>query len=286
MRFAGDLDRRVNIDIAGRGIGHLYAAARDRQGGPPALAAAELPAAVPRGATVLLMTGSAPRAWVSTAVAERDGPAGVAALARALSLGRAAIPVVVLEQELFAPVGGILIAGGLALVSLEEARRAAQRGGRLSVAVLLPYPAEDDAGRAAVAAGRALLPPRMCWSLPPCPTGPAMPWWQRSRPSRVSPTLLHAPDQEAFLPRRGVELGLINSPQGRVDPHVDAIHLSTHLAVVELPRELTRRAMAACAALGGIFPCVVRNPPYRARRPARPVLGYFPIEQRPALSEH
>lgn len=58
-----------------------------------------------------------------------------------------------------------------------------------------------------------------------------------------NPDLLHTPADEERLLRGGVGLGLINSPQGRVDPHVDAIPLSTHLAIVELLRELAVRGM-------------------------------------------
>jgi len=53
--------------------------------------------------------------------------------------------------------------------------------------------------------------------------------------------LLHTSGQEELLLRRGVELGLINSPGGRVDPNVDGIPLECHKAVVELLRELAVR---------------------------------------------
>jgi len=56
-------------------------------------------------------------------------------------------------------------------------------------------------------------------------------------------TLAHTSEQEEMLLQRGVELGLINSLQGCVDPHVDAIPLSTHKAMVELLRELAVRSM-------------------------------------------
>jgi hypothetical protein len=57
--------------------------------------------------------------------------------------------------------------------------------------------------------------------------------------------LLHTPELEGVLLRRGVEVGLINSVQGRVDPNVDAIRLASHKAVVELLGELARRARGA-----------------------------------------
>jgi D-glutamate cyclase len=46
-----------------------------------------------------------------------------------------------------------------------------------------------------------------------------------------NPDLLHTSEMEAFLQRRGVELGLINSPAGRVDPNVNNLPLATHQAV-------------------------------------------------------
>jgi D-glutamate cyclase len=53
--------------------------------------------------------------------------------------------------------------------------------------------------------------------------------------------LLHTPELEEVLLRRGVEVGLINSTQGRIDPNVDSIPLASHKAVVELLGELARR---------------------------------------------
>ncbi|HEX5506241.1 MAG TPA: glutamate cyclase domain-containing protein, partial [Thermomicrobiales bacterium] len=58
------------------------------------------------------------------------------------------------------------------------------------------------------------------------------------------PDLLHTPEREEALLRRGVELGLINSPAGRVDPDVDAIPLACHVAVTTLLHELGLRLMA------------------------------------------
>jgi D-glutamate cyclase len=50
--------------------------------------------------------------------------------------------------------------------------------------------------------------------------------------------LLHTPEMEERLLLRGVEIGLINSVHGVVDPNVDGIPLSTHKAIVELVREI------------------------------------------------
>ncbi len=149
MALGDRLDRLVNIDIGGRGIERLYEAARAHAGGALAMAAAAKLAAVPEGGVVLLTTGSVSRAWVSAEIGENDGPAGIAAVCRALALARRAIPVVVAEAALLPGIGGILRAAGLSLVTLEQARRTAMPGGRLAVAVLRDFPLEEAAAQAA-----------------------------------------------------------------------------------------------------------------------------------------
>lgn len=57
------------------------------------------------------------------------------------------------------------------------------------------------------------------------------------------PRLLHLPAMEAALLQRGVDLGLINSVDGLVDPHVDGIPLQTHIAVAELISAVVRPAL-------------------------------------------
>lgn len=149
--FEDRIDRLVNIDIGGRGVEALYQAARSKLGRSLVGAAAEALLAVPEGATVLVTTGSVSRAWVSPAIGENDGPAGLAAVTRALSLSRRAIPVLIAENSLLSPIGQILTSAGLSIVTMEEAKRTTQPGGRLAVAVLRDYPLEDAAGLAAAA---------------------------------------------------------------------------------------------------------------------------------------
>ena len=55
--------------------------------------------------------------------------------------------------------------------------------------------------------------------------------------------LLHTTDREETLLRRGVNVGLINSPHGIVDANVDGLPLSTHLAVVDLMTTSVRPAL-------------------------------------------
>jgi D-glutamate cyclase len=93
---------------------------------------------------VALLTGSLARPWVSMTIGETDGPVGTAALARALSYGFNAIPVVVTDSSLLEPIGATLRAAGLAVVTLEQARRATSNRRFCGVAVTLGYPLADD----------------------------------------------------------------------------------------------------------------------------------------------
>ena len=142
------LDRLVNLDIGGRGVEPLYAAARDVLGRSPVGAAADLLVSVPKGGTAVVTTGSVSRAWLSPELGENDGPSGAAAVARALVLARQATPVVILEETLIAPMTAVLRAAGLAVVDLPTARQAGADGS-MACAVVLPYPVEDAAGAAA-----------------------------------------------------------------------------------------------------------------------------------------
>lgn len=55
---------------------------------------------------------------------------------------------------------------------------------------------------------------------------------------------MHTAEFEERLLRRGVDVGLINSPRGTVDPNVDAISLDTHKAMVTLIGEMAERMMS------------------------------------------
>jgi D-glutamate cyclase len=323
------MDRLVNIDFGGRGIEGLYEAAREKIGKPLVLAAAEKLAAVPPGSVVLMTTGSVSRAWISARICENDGPAGAAVVARALTLGLDAIPVVYAEEALLGVIGDIYRAAGMSLVSLEEARRTSMPGGKLAVAVMRSYPLDDEQGRAQ--AGRVLdeIRPALVFStervgrnvndiyhnargvdfgmgraridyvfdealrrgipsvavgdggneigmglIPEaiarhvqfgdtcnCGCGAGLGavtstdvlvtaacsnWGCYAITASLAtllgkPELLHTPDLEEVLLRRGVEIGLINSSQGRVDPNVDGIPLECHKAITALLRELALR---------------------------------------------
>lgn len=101
VRHIGECaDQLVTIDVLGYGvIGPLYRAARERQGGPLCLQAAQrLAERVRPGGCAMITTG-----WILPGHApygETDGPVGTAVLARALALGLQAKVLVATEPEL------------------------------------------------------------------------------------------------------------------------------------------------------------------------------------------
>ena len=141
------IDRIMNLDIGNRGVEHLYASARARNGEALCAAAARPLTALDAGDTVIIITGSLTRAWVSPTIGETDGPVGVAALARALSYGFNAIPVIVTDTSLLEPIGATLRAAGLATVTLEQAKRATSNKRFCSVAVVQGFPIDDAEAR-------------------------------------------------------------------------------------------------------------------------------------------
>lgn len=149
--FDDRLDLLVNIDLGGRGAEHLYQAARKRQKASLAGAAADALAAVPVGGTVLVTTGSVSRAWISPRIGENDGPAGAAAIIRALALARRATCVLLAEETLLDGLSGILTSAGVAVLPFDQAR-IASGDGSLAVASVRAFPVTDaEAGPAATA---------------------------------------------------------------------------------------------------------------------------------------
>lgn len=125
----------------------LYAAARERAGGPLAWAAARrLTEVLQPGAAVVLTTGAGGPPWLFHG--ETDGPLGLAGLARALALGFGIWPVVLTEPRSEGPVTATLVAAGLSVLPEAMARA------RPTTATLLPFPTDPAA---APEAARALL---------------------------------------------------------------------------------------------------------------------------------
>lgn len=138
------LDSLVSLDLGGRGVEQLYAAARERQGGPLVGAAADALAAIPEKANVFVTTGSVSRAWISPSIGENDGPAGLAAVVRALSLSKKALCITFVEQTLIETTSAILTTAGLTVLPYEQAK-IARDDGSLAVVCVEPFPL-DEAG--------------------------------------------------------------------------------------------------------------------------------------------
>jgi len=320
------LDRLVNLDLGGRGVEHLYSAARQLLGASPVGAAADKLAALEHEDVVLVTTGSVSRAWISPEIGENDGPAGLAAVVRAVSLSRKALCVVLAEETLLEPIGKLLMAAGLTVVPVEQGKIAA-RDKSLAVVSLLPFTTRDE--NAANEAVRILdeMKPVLLFStervgrnadgiycsmrgvdygmdraridyvfdeaikrgLPTIAVGDggneigmgavadavrAHVRFGDARPeggagigattgsdilvtaavsnwgcyaivgalaARLKDArLVHSPEMEEILLRRGVEIGLINSVDGLIDANVDGIPLSTHLAISEIIEGIVR----------------------------------------------
>jgi hypothetical protein len=141
------VDRIVNLDIGKRGVDKLYGPARARSQEALCAAAARSLSNLSAGDRVVLVTGSLTRPWVSMKIGETDGPVGTAALARALSYGFNTIPIIVTDTTLLEPIAATVRAAGLAVVTLEEARRATSNRRFCGVAVVVGYPVPDDGAR-------------------------------------------------------------------------------------------------------------------------------------------
>jgi hypothetical protein len=141
------LDRIMNLDIGKRGVDKLYGPARARSEEALCAAAARSLTKLAAGDRVILITGSLTRSWVSVKIGETDGPVGTAALARTLSYGFNAIPVVVTDTSLTEPVAATLRAAGLSVVTLAEAISATSNLRFCGVAVVLGYPLGEEAAK-------------------------------------------------------------------------------------------------------------------------------------------
>lgn len=163
-RVADRLDRIVNIDIGGRGVEHLFAAERERTGTPLIEAAARYLTGIRDGDTVVVTTGSVSRSWISPEIGENDGPAGAAAIVRAIVTARRATVIVLAEQTLLAPIGKMLVAAGVTVLPVEQAREAS-RGGTLLAATLMPFTVEDENARSTAAELLDLYTPSLLLSI-------------------------------------------------------------------------------------------------------------------------
>ncbi len=159
------IDRIVALDMGQRGIGGLYEPARALCGEPICLAAARPLAALEAGDLVVILTGSLTRAGVSTAIAENDGPVGVAALARAISTGFNAIPVIMVDATIADKVAAITRVAGQNVVTLEQARIATAMPRFTSIAVVEGGEIDDAAAQTQAVSVIADMAPKAVYSV-------------------------------------------------------------------------------------------------------------------------
>jgi D-glutamate cyclase len=141
------IDSIVGLDVGGRGVTGLYAPARALAGGPVSEAAAKTLAGLRPGEHVFLLTGSLSRAGVDASIAENDGPIGVAALARAISYGFNAIPVVLTDASIRDKVAKMVELAGASVMTPEQADTAVATPRFTAVATVLGGEIDDAAAR-------------------------------------------------------------------------------------------------------------------------------------------
>lgn len=142
------IDRIVALDIGGRGVAGLYQPARDRLDQPICQAAAAPLAALQPGDRIFIVTGSLSRATIDNTIAENDGPVGVAALARAITYGFNAIPIVLTDASIRDKVAKMIELAGPNVMTPERAEVAVATPRFTAVACVLGGEIDDDAAQA------------------------------------------------------------------------------------------------------------------------------------------
>lgn len=141
------IDRIVGLDIGGRGVTGLYAPARAMTTEPICAAAARTLCALKPGDRVFILTGSLSRAGVSTDIAENDGPIGAAVLARALTYGFNAIPVVLVDETIADKTAAMIERAGPNVLTQSQADTAVATPRYTSVTVVEAGLIDDSAAR-------------------------------------------------------------------------------------------------------------------------------------------
>ena len=144
--FADDIDRLINLDINRRGvINALYRAAREKMDGPLVHAAAEMLVETVRpGSVVMIATGWPDRPWVTPEIGELDGPPGAALLARSLHVALGAVPIFLIERQLSPSMAAAARGAGFAVLTPEEAVKAACSRAPLHAAAVIDFPTDMD----------------------------------------------------------------------------------------------------------------------------------------------
>jgi hypothetical protein len=142
------IDRIVSLDMGQRGMTGLYEPARALCSEPISAAAARPLSTLERGDYVFIITGSLTRAGVSSAIAENDGPVGVASLARAITHGFNAIPLILIDETLCDKMSAITRVAGPNVVTREQAQIAVETPRYTSIAVVEGGKIDDTEARA------------------------------------------------------------------------------------------------------------------------------------------
>lgn len=128
--FGEAVDRLLSVDVSARGvIDVIYSAAREKNNDRPMMLSAgqmfydALSGGQQR--TAILASGLPIRGWFDPTMAENDGPAGVATLARALVVACGALPVIVCEEPMVPLLEACCRASSLVVSSIENIQRAA-----------------------------------------------------------------------------------------------------------------------------------------------------------------
>ena len=142
------IDQIVSLDMGQRGMSGLVEPARALVDEAVCAAAARPLSTLERGDTVIIITGSLTRASVSSTIAENDGPVGVASLARAITHGFNAIPLILVDETICDKMAAITRVAGPNIVTRQQARIAVDTPRYTSVAVVEGGKIDDDEARA------------------------------------------------------------------------------------------------------------------------------------------
>ena len=141
------IDRIVCLDVGARGVSGLYEPARNLVDGNVCETAARHLSGLQAGDHVFIITGSLTRASVSPDIAENDGPIGSAVLARAISRGFNAIPVIIVDASIKERVARMVEFAGLNVVTADQARIATALPRFTGIAVMENGAIDDEAAR-------------------------------------------------------------------------------------------------------------------------------------------
>lgn len=159
------IDRIVGLDMGQRGMTGLYEPARALCSEPISAAAARLLATLERGDYVFILTGSLTRAEVSSAIAENDGPVGVASLARTITQGFNAIPLILIDETVCDKMSAITRVAGSNVVTRAQAQIAVEMPRDTSIAIVEGGKIDDAEARAHAAALISELKPKVVISV-------------------------------------------------------------------------------------------------------------------------